>query len=1403
MRIAWNDTPDGKKKGLASEIGAKEGEKRWYAGITQGATLHFDEYVHQWWQELGGYENDIDTQDLRNALISALMEASNSNAALRKLRDIYDKDKSNNEETTALYDHEMEIELAAEDARYEEEIEDYEQNKEQYENDFARDTAFFDDMRAMEGTIADIRKRIDQIKHKAAQRVKRTREDFKERREAIAEVKRLIKNTISANTISTFQRNELRRLVDSIDKARSLNEVSALVTDIELILADARIRAQRRTMDKLMKKRLPDSRTVEEWIDEQVGAGRISRTDAAAMLRDMWSGRNSSGVSIAKYIDGDTAATLDYLAKLMAPTMRNVMVEDVDAEVRGQRVRKDPELSFATETKRMQNEKRIAELTAKRTRAMDVGNENLPLDERYTNEDRAEFAARAIYDSYIRVIEAKQAVQATLQTIDEVEIQYYGMRDKASVKAYHIENLRDELIDDKRRYLEMLEAFNEEVMQLMREGRDALSAFRAQQESHKEAILRLGWNALGNSPRIAPSNPTVWQKMRAYNRATINNPYWTYQTALKEIDHLSPNGEGAFYNYFMDNWGLASDAALSKYRGHIIDIAEQMRKTLNIKHGSPADVIRKAIERSDMTLLGNIRYIKEYIAGETIWEELPITIGNAMYTIAMFRQPAYRNSMIRRGIDDKAIDAIYTMLVNIGKKHGIDYIGFMDWVNDNFLPATRLEYDETHRKMFGISMAKERNYFPGRLLGYREDVDLATEDVATLPSTITGAIVNRRKNNLMPDIRCNYFKTLIEHVQEMDNWSSFAPLTRDLNTLLSDTTFKNMCNAYMPGVDASGNGAGSLYTLFKTVSAIAVNVYHPKSNPIDDAMLAVMKGWAGSNISFRLWTAAKQLASSPIFLFYQADPRMMATYIANLPKVKANWDWAMENSPSFRSRWESKFAGQDVLAQKVRKDDGLAHYSRIKSSKAGKAVNAIDDAIRKIAIDYGMTPNAAVDAVVVAHGMRSVYEYELQRIMKDAGNTEATESQKKKAIILAERLFNTTQQSSESAYLSQAQMERTFLIKPLTTYMNSTFAFHRLRVSAMNEIYNQMFNKKYRDIYSKEQLREARRRAYGNYAMGFMGGFIFAIMGATPVLLLAAGSDDDDKWTTFKNAMYSGVLTSVVGGFIGGNIAVSTISGYKFSINPAWDDLVKDVQRLWNTEWLTASGFYAVLNIASRYQYGLDLKTFVNIGKGVDAIIEGSGTAEGALKILNAPQTQINLIAGARREGETAQQYITRRMRLETIGSTPKYSDVYNEDGKYIGNGLFGSPLGMSEYQAKKLNNEYEAAYRESVVYNYGGSEAIRTMKDVEDEYEDVVKTMGWKADAHPNMKAVEGEYVAPMRGLTEDEWWSLYDLADEVAYTVEDTEFFMGEDYNYYNKVAEMLAAKKQLINKYNELNK
>ena len=928
-------------------------------------------------------------------------------------------------------------------------------------------------------------------------------------------------------------------------------------------------------------------------------------------------------------------------------------------------------------------------------------------------------------------------------------------------------------------------------------------------------VINMGCDALDVNPRTVPNKPSAWERVRAFNRVSFNAPYYTFQTTLKEIDRRAPNGEGRFYNYFMNGVINCTDKMISQHSMHIEQVAEQMRKILDIKGSNDADIISKVIDLSDSTPLLTVIYGGEDAVSGIKAEEKVITLSNALYIIAMWRQPQYRDSMIYNGFTEEMYNKVYDAVLGVDDR----YIKFINWVNESLLPETRLVYDKVHQEMFGTSMANERNYFPAKLVGYEKKEDVSVDDVGNLPSTITGAIVARVHNRNMIDLNMNYFKVLMGHLQEMDQWSSFAPITRDLNALASNTEFRSRCNAVMPGLNADRSGKGSLFSNFKTTASIAVNCYRPKSTALDDLLLAGTRGWAGANITWRGSTAIKQLASSPVFAVYALDPVCLGIWAKNSAATfvtqRKTLEWAIANSPMFKKRWEGKFAGMDIFNTKVNEDGGYGVYDKVADSKIGRGVKAFDDAITKFASDWGMTPNAYIDAMTVANGIKTVYEYELHRFKKRNGNKPITEEQKREAIIKAEIAFNATQQSSEGAFVSEWQSNRTFATRLITVYQNSAYGFHRLKVSALNEFAKQLTrNSEYkaniREVYGREAnkvLRDARLKAGAQLAQGIVGDLLFVLMGAAGTVplfrVLGGGDDEGDEKALLAEAAKGALFNIVAGGFAGGNILSSLTSGYSVSFGGAWDALVKDVKSLMDYDLFSLPSVYHGLNIISTYRYGVDFDTLKNIAIGIEGVIEGAATGDGkseaVMKLLNVPQSQISMVAGKRRPEETLQEYITRRLRTESIGSTPEV----DEDGNIKADQAYwDSPFTPKKYFARQYKSDYETAYRRNVIVGMADVDAYNSYLDTEEEYKKVVEAMGWTPDATPNKKATKGGvYVAPIEGLGYEDYKEVKRLATRAANFAKKVDRFVGTDENYYKLLVEMIDAKQELINKYNEL--
>jgi hypothetical protein len=93
QRFVWNDSPDGTKRGVATELGfaGNEGERRARFGMLGGEATgakHVSRYVHALWQDSNGYAFDMDDAALRDEVIDVLLATPSRASAMEQLRDM-------------------------------------------------------------------------------------------------------------------------------------------------------------------------------------------------------------------------------------------------------------------------------------------------------------------------------------------------------------------------------------------------------------------------------------------------------------------------------------------------------------------------------------------------------------------------------------------------------------------------------------------------------------------------------------------------------------------------------------------------------------------------------------------------------------------------------------------------------------------------------------------------------------------------------------------------------------------------------------------------------------------------------------------------------------------------------------------------------------------------------------------------------------------------------------------------------------------------------------------------------------------------------------------------------------------------------------------------------------------
>lgn len=1401
LSISWES--------LSKELGVKSGDKKSYRHITNGATATLDAVVHAWWESINGYENGIDTQDLRNALIDVLMQVPTAKGALSILEDRFDHALRNRDEALEDIDREEDRLIAEEDARYNEQMTTLSDpaRMSEYIRQYEQTVGFHEELTAIEGTLRKMGSELKAVRKRAERALARQREKhsakLKEVREAITESKRALLEALSTYEQLGFNKQEVRSLVDAVNKARSMADINKVRVKIENVILNVSIREKRRHMDQMLNLRLPSGELVETWVSKQIHDGKMSVADGKRILADMFRGTNANGVRVAKYIDDETARVMDYLRNnLVVPNHGGHYKEkkDADGNVIGREYVPSREAEMGADVLLKANNERCNELLGK------------AVEGTISEEEKIELQARQLYEPYLFVANARAYVKGVRAEGEKLyeDIQ----RKKAELGDAYTKEMRDadyaaleanalHLVEAKTAYDDALTEYNETLSNVIMSGRDKLREFREAKEAHKVEVVSMAIRAIGGEARTIASQPTVAEKIAAKNRTAFHSTYWSFDSACREIDRFAPNGEGEFYKHFMGGMTKASNDFFTRTDNHIQDICDAVRRIIGSKR-DPRRALRAFMRKADMTTVGSITYKND----NGKMESMPLRISNALFTLAMWGQAQYREIMEKRGITQEQMEALKA------KIEGIDgrYIDFMEWVIDSFLPSTRLEYNEVHKQLFGASMDNIENYFPAKVVeGYRDE-DIAQVDTG-LPSTMTGSIITRQKHNNMPKFDQSFFSVLLNHIQNMDQWASFSPLVEDLNAVISNPEFKRLVNTHMAGVNNDRTGKGSLWQIFKDTSAVAIGSYSCKT-PDADSMISKFTGaWAASNISWRFSTALKQL-SGITAVAVSGFGKTQGMFLKNMMLSPLAVKWAMENSPMLQKRFGDRFAGNEVLMRKYGQDQ--AKGLDLRKGKLKDGLERVNDFIRFLTVDVGMTPNAAVDALVVAITMKTVYDVELSNLTKGKPET-ATEEQKSYAMMKVEIFANETQQSAEGAYLSVPQAQRSAMTAAMTTYLNASFASHRLRVQGVQDIYRWMspkYRKEIDDRYGKGAARKAAGKGLARLLSGISIDATFILMSRAVGqglwrLIIDWFDDTEDNDDEADPIDWSDIGWEIgfqiaFGGMLGGNIITSLRNGFMPAGMPALKELEKLVYDLFgwteakikNGDWSIDLNFWALGEIIFKYGYGLDPETMLNIARGIEGICRDKDPMA-AMKLLNTPQSMVNIIAGPRRDNETAKEYVERRARLEVLFAQPKYSELYDEEGKFIGKGKYDVVGGAKDYRLKGLLKEYNERQRATVMSKYLSPSEITEFERIDSEYKAIVEPLGWEVGKNPQDDKVDKtgwKNIYP-EGLRQEHYAALKGIATAAEQTRRAQDRWVGSDQGYADLVREEYNLREQLI--------
>ena len=712
------------------------------------------------------------------------------------------------------------------------------------------------------------------------------------------------------------------------------------------------------------------------------------------------------------------------------------------------------------------------------------------------------------------------------ENIKDSKVEEHKLREEIK-QAHDDASERDRATDSYRQYIaslqeairqnkiERAQSYFDLVGRLSDSLRESIANAKDFKEAEKQRIREIQHNAnsdMEGRPSYEHYKPTFADKF--VNNSFVSflfAPLATFDQMLRMFGGKSANGEGYLYNRFMRGWVDARQKEIKGVREKFAILDAKAAEIFGGKVETWGDLIRRVGKLPKGT-------VSFWNGGEM--QERELTQGNLMYIYMVNKMLDGRMKLRKMGIAEEDVadveEALDPRLVELA-----------DWLQDEFLVETRNEYNETHKRMFGASMAAIEHYFPLKILANaRADKpeDLDNPDKSDGISTATGSIIKRRRNALALDITgADALSVILDHVAQMEHWNAFAEFNRDLNTLRTYKRFRNQVQN-MTTIYGSGK---ELWRKFNDVCQMAAGTYRPPRAKLDEAATNFAKGVTAAKVSFRIFTALKQFLSAPAYI-----PDARADHLlADLVNPVGAWKWSMEHLPIFNERWKSRTSGDPRL---------------LKSDMDWKMWRT---RIMQLASRAGMSPNAFVDALTVSIGAHAIYKTKLGQYLRDGYEQSEAE---RRAIQDAEVLYNETQQSSEGAFTSTMQVDRSWLSVLFTVFRNASMSYQRQLHDAVRNLKRNLtpgqqtksieFMKKQfvRDGIDEATAENSAKRKFRRQLLkdmlrigvfGYVMQWAWNLGAYLPYLLV--GDDDDEKqkmWDDVKTHTAFGWLEGFTGG---------------------------------------------------------------------------------------------------------------------------------------------------------------------------------------------------------------------------------------------------------------------------------
>lgn len=1063
-----------------------------------------------------------------------------------------------------------------------------------------------------ESTIRSLNARIRSLE--------KTVEKYENTEELRRGVTEFIRRELGNDLVSFLNKEDLNSLLMQAQNAKTSKSLERIVMNVKTVVLNAQRRKLQRIVDKLLSLQVQDvngkNMSIAKNVDDSTRRifsfmkGRVSDLKLSGFEDDM------------TWLRRDTRNRREEIARLekVLPDVREEE-ERSRIEARIADIQKDVEAN----RERISELKKESDLIKEQVAAagdIDISAEmdrlNGKMDEAamgkaaWTQGDSERMAALNIiqgvitgrrYDSQIADIEIeKQKTVLNNSSLYKERVKEPDWNKRRLINEQINENRRklvsyDRLIGDARSMqVKQMEMVVEELNELVSNGKNSLLRKVEEEASRKKALI-------GGAIRSVQGKPIDIFDDKAKKENAVKKffsaPMGSFEYMCKRVNTQTLGKDGFLYRRFIEG----SEGVMKAYDTYVLGMKD-LKDRLNAKTGEIfgkdfagiSSLSDKVIENSGVYV-----FQSEGDEGYGVKYQKPLSKGQAMYIYQVWKMPDGRTKLELQGFDEESVAQIVDFI-------GPEYVSFADWVQEEFLKELREKYNEKYVAMYNTSMADIENYIP---LKIRKDAirqETSLSDDGRKRKTLeekAGSLINRTFNTNKVDITCSGFDVLWEHGNQMEEWNAYARVRRDLDYILSSTTFRLQLNA---------NVRGS-YENFYDAAEVAAKAHHPDAPKYGDEVLGKLsKGLVGGNIAYRMSTALKQVLSAPAFLGYSQHPSYLKSLAESAIRPGNSFKWCMENIPSFYERVSSGTLGNEKLDEK-----------------------SLSKLLDKY-IEIGMIPNKMVDAITCAVGASSIYDYKYSRLKKSGLSEEEARNQ---ALVEADIYYNATQQSSHPAFLSPMQMSRTFTDRMLTTYQNSNIGYVRRVLAAFYDLTRSLkwneLKRKYIDMYVQDGMskKDAESKAYGrllnenrkNVAEIVLFGWGLNLLwelGSQGLSLLFDDDDSDSMWTRG----ISFFLTSPVKGLPGGNLIESIASGYGMNPFLVYDELekfMKEVKYAVNEYGLISPEIaYITLSKASRYA-GVDLEVWGNVYLGMEGMCRDGGFVDDGLVntmyMLNFPKS--------------------------------------------------------------------------------------------------------------------------------------------------------------------------------------